>query len=77
MMGNVAEWTLDDYAVDYADTLGCTDCAELNTGVSTKVDRGGAFSDVLSGDYLYPQDRGNLPVGGHSDLAGFRCAHAP
>jgi formylglycine-generating enzyme required for sulfatase activity len=77
MMGNVAEWTLDDYEPTYADTDDCVDCAELSSGSSTKVDRGGAFSDTLSTEYLYPQGRGNFSPSAHNALAGFRCARAP
>jgi sulfatase modifying factor 1 len=77
MMGNVAEWTLDEYQPSYADTVDCVDCAELGSGSSTRVDRGGGFTDTLSGLYLYPQGRGNFSPTAHNDLAGFRCARAP
>ena len=77
LLGNVAEWTLDDYSVTaFSDSEDCHDCAELSTGLATKVDRGGAYSDTLASGYISSQNRGNLAPAGHSALAGFRCARA-
>ena len=77
LIGNVAEWTLDDFVSNYEDTLGCTDCVELTGGSAAKVDRGGAYTDLASGAYLSPQDRSSVSNGQAFDLVGFRCARAP
>ena len=78
MLGNVAEWTLDDFsATAYQDSADCHDCAELNTGAASKVDRGGAYSDAVGGPYLSTQSRAGFTASTRSPLAGFRCARAP
>jgi formylglycine-generating enzyme required for sulfatase activity len=77
MLGNVAEWTLDDYSsTGYDDTDDCQDCAELYTGLGTKVDRGGAYTDTTSNGYLSTQNRGNIAATTRSPLVGFRCARS-
>jgi sulfatase modifying factor 1 len=78
LMGNVAEWTLDDYASSYSHTESCTDCYEIAYFTTpNRVDRGGAYSDTLAQNYLYPWSRSSYAPASRSPLVGFRCARAP
>ncbi len=77
MLGNVAEWTLDDYSpTGYDDTEDCQDCVDL-PGNGYKVDRGGAFSDSVTSGYLTTQHRGQTMPATRTSVAGFRCARGP
>jgi formylglycine-generating enzyme required for sulfatase activity len=68
LAGNVWEWNLD---WDNSYPLPCKDCANL-TAASSRVIRGGGFSDTLS--VLRPAYRdGDVPTN-HDNFVGFRCA---
>jgi sulfatase modifying factor 1 len=85
MMGNVAEWVLDDYVAyddPSEDMTGCHDC--LNYDVSkegsngeSKVSRGGAYLYALSDPALYPPGRSEFVPTTRLGYLGMRCGRNP
>ena len=76
LAGNVYEWTLDGYSLDYysAVTTGCDDCANLDV-TSERSIRGGGWTSSEFG--LRPAHRDGLSADLVSALVGFRCARDP
>ena len=76
MIGGVAEWTLDAWAVDWYTYLSegheCVDCANLNPTGLVAV-RGGSFR-VDQSAYLRSAYRGRQAPAVPDHLTGFRCA---
>ncbi|MCE9572321.1 MAG: formylglycine-generating enzyme family protein [Deltaproteobacteria bacterium] len=76
--GNVAEWILDGFTDNTADSTRyptpCVDCASLTTGVLRGI-RGGSFSD--SRPILRAGFRARLRATDRYPFMGVRCARAP
>ena len=76
LAGNVYEWTLDGYSVDYYSSVssGCDDCANLGVTAERSI-RGGGWTSSEFGMRAVHRD------GWHADqpraLTGFRCARDP
>jgi formylglycine-generating enzyme required for sulfatase activity len=85
MMGNAAEWVLDDY-IDYDDpsTGGepCVDCMNYDIGgegfgTESKVARGGGYPYKLGDQALYPPGRSSFPPDSRHAYLGVRCGRNP
>ncbi len=85
MMGNAAEWVLDDF-VPYddpsEDLTGCPDCLSYDfgkegTNAESKVSRGGAYLYKLGDPALYPPGRSEFAPGTRLGYLGMRCGRNP
>ena len=73
LVGNVWEWTLDYFALPFAQAK-CDDCADLTSGGIHAIRGGTAFDDA---SYMASSYRHTYSQSGHDPLFGVRCARTP
>jgi formylglycine-generating enzyme required for sulfatase activity len=79
LAGNVWEWALDSYSASWY-SLGpvpCVDCANLSTSLSTRINRGAAFSYGNIPSWLRGASRHDNDPTLRNLSTGVRCARSP